>query len=75
MKLTRLCNGKAIAVEEENAIWLQSYDTKVAKIENGKCVLMNEDMISSTTIRHIHEFCRWFNVKSPEMHIKYRGAY
>lgn len=72
MKLTRLCNGKAIAIENDGKIELQSYDTLVAKIENGICSLMNEEMISSTTCRHINEFCRLFGVKAPELHINYR---
>lgn len=73
MKITRLVgtNGKAIAIESENKIELQSYDTIIAKIENGVCKIVNENMISRTTCRHIHEFCRFYGVKAPEIKITY----
>ena len=45
---------KALIELKENAQVLYSYDTKVAKIENGKLEVYNTQ--SQTTVRHIREF-------------------
>lgn len=45
---------KAIVKEYDGIIYLQSYDTIVAKIENGKAVV--NGWYSQTTARHINEF-------------------
>lgn len=45
---------KAIIKEYNGIIYLQSYNTIVAKIENGKAVV--NGWYSQTTSRHINEF-------------------
>lgn len=45
---------KAIIKEYNSIIYLQSYNTIVAKIESGKAVV--NGWYSSTTARHINEF-------------------
>lgn len=45
---------KAKIIEYNGALYLQSYDTIVAKIENGKAIV--NGWYSQTTARHINEF-------------------
>lgn len=45
---------KAIILEYNGALYLQSYNTIVAKIENGKAIV--NGWYSMTTERHINEF-------------------
>lgn len=45
---------KAKVISYNGAIYLQSYDTVVAKIENGKPIV--NGWYSQTTARHINEF-------------------
>lgn len=45
---------KAIVKEYNGILYLQSYDTIVAKIENGKAIV--NGWYSQTTARHINEF-------------------
>ena len=45
---------KAKIIRYNNAIYLQSYSTIVAKIENGKIII--NGWYSQTTARHINEF-------------------
>lgn len=47
---------KAKVLEYNGAIYLQSYDTIVAKIENGNAIV--NGWYSQTTARHINEFLR-----------------
>ena len=47
---------KAKILEYNGAIYLQSYDTVVAKIEDGKAIV--NGWYSQTTARHINEFLR-----------------
>ena len=47
---------KAKIIEYNKALYLQSYDTIVAKIENGKAIV--NGWYSQTTARHINEFLR-----------------
>ena len=56
--------GKAHVIDYENGTYeLQSYNTIVARIENGKVTLNGLHEYSQTTNRHIREFFRQFNVK------------
>ena len=48
--------GKAEVIEYNNILYLKSYDTIVAKIENGKAVV--NGWYSQTTARHINEFLK-----------------
>lgn len=48
--------GKAQVIEYNNSLYLKSYDTIVAKIENGKAVV--NGWYSQTTARHINEFLK-----------------
>lgn len=45
---------KAIVLEYNGALYLQSYNTIVAKIENGRAIV--NGWYSATTARHINEF-------------------
>ena len=45
---------KAKVISYNRALYLQSYDTIVAKIENGKAIV--NGWYSATTARHINEF-------------------
>lgn len=45
---------KAKVIKYNNAIYLQSYNTIVAKIENGEVIV--NGWYSQTTARHINEF-------------------
>ena len=45
---------KAKIIKYNNALYLQSYSTIVAKIENGKTIV--NGWYSQTTARHINEF-------------------
>lgn len=47
---------KAKVLKYNGAIYLQSYDTIVAKIENGKAIV--NGWYSMTTARHINEFLK-----------------
>jgi hypothetical protein len=47
---------KAKVLEYNGATYLQSYDTIVAKIENGNAIV--NGWYSQTTARHINEFLR-----------------
>lgn len=48
-------NNRALTIETDNAIYLQSYDTIVLRIENGKIIkFWNE--YSQTTMKHINTF-------------------
>ena len=47
---------KAHTIEYNGALYLQSYDTIVAKIENGKATI--NGWYSQTTARHINEFLK-----------------
>lgn len=49
---------KAKILKYNNALYLQSYQTIVAKIENGKAIV--NGWYSATTARHINEFL-WQN--------------
>jgi hypothetical protein len=52
--------GKALVKEcEDGTIILQSYQTDVAKIENGNLIKL-WDGYSLTTMNHINDFCRQF---------------
>lgn len=46
--------NKAKVIEYDGALYLQSYDTIVAKIEDGKATVYG--WYSKTTARHINEF-------------------
>ncbi len=48
--------GKAQVIQENGILTLQSYNTKVAKIEKGKPVVYG--LYSATTTRHIKEFLK-----------------
>lgn len=48
--------GKAKVIEMENEIVLQSYDTFVASIKEGKVTI--NGFYSNTTLRHIKEFLK-----------------
>ena len=48
--------GKAKVIEMENEIVLQSYDTFVASIKEGKVII--NGFYSNTTLRHIKEFLK-----------------
>lgn len=48
--------GKAKVIVMENEIVLQSYDTFVASIKNGKVII--NGFYSNTTLRHIKEFLK-----------------
>lgn len=53
--------GKAHVIDHENGvIELQSYETIVARIENGKVVQADLGVYSQTTNRHIREFLKQF---------------
>ena len=47
---------KAYTIEYNNVLYLRSYDTIVAKIENGEAVV--NGWYSQTTARHINEFLK-----------------
>lgn len=47
---------KAKILKYNNVLYLQSYDTIVAKVENGKAVV--NGWYSQTTARHINEFLK-----------------
>lgn len=54
--------GKAHVIDHENGVLeLQSYDTIVARIENGKVVQADLGEYSTTTNRHIREFLKQFS--------------
>lgn len=54
--------GKAkVIFADDGAIMLKSYDTIVAKIENGIFVKMWGGY-SATTMKHINDFCDMFNI-------------
>ena len=54
--------GKAHVIDHENGVLeLQSYDTIVARIENGKVVQADLGVHSATTNRHIREFLKQFS--------------
>lgn len=56
--------GKAKIIFEDNGvIKLQSYDTVVARIENGKFIKMWGGW-SATTMNHILDFCKQFEIPS-----------
>lgn len=53
--------GKAHVIDHENGILeLQSYNTIVARIENGKVTQNDLGVYSQTTNRHIREFIKQF---------------
>ena len=53
--------GKAHVIDHENGtIELQSYNTIVARIENGKVTQNDLNVYSQTTNRHIREFLKQF---------------
>jgi ArsR family metal-binding transcriptional regulator len=54
--------GKAEVIEYNNILYLKSYDTIVAKIENGKAVV--NGWYSQTTARHINEFLKQNNFEA-----------
>lgn len=54
--------GKAKIVVNEGITHLISYDTWVARIENGKAVVTG--LYSATTTRHIKEFLKQHNFKA-----------
>lgn len=54
--------GKAEIIEYNNILYLKSYDTIVAKIENGKAVV--NGWYSQTTARHINEFLKQNDFKA-----------
>lgn len=55
--------NKARVIDHENGvIELQSYNTIVARIENGIATLNGIGQYSVTTNRHIREFFRQFNI-------------
>lgn len=47
-------NKAVVEVNEDGALTLFSYETKVAEIKNGKVEVYNTQ--SNTTVRHIKEF-------------------
>lgn len=53
--------GKAKVKETENRVVLQSYDTNVCMIENGKFVRL-WDGFSSTTMNHVNAFRELYNL-------------
>ena len=53
---------KAHTIEYNGALYLQSYDTIVAKIENGEAVV--NGWYSQTTARHINEFLKQNGIKA-----------
>lgn len=55
--------GKAKIIKDENGeIFLQSYDTLVCYIDNGGNVKRLWDGYSSTTMKHVNDFLRLFNI-------------
>ena len=53
--------GKAHVIDHENGtIELQSYNTIVARIEDGKVTQNDLNVYSQTTNRHIREFLKQF---------------
>lgn len=53
--------GKAHVIDHENrTIELQSYNTIVARTENGKVTQNDLNVYSQTTNRHIREFLKQF---------------
>lgn len=53
--------GKAHVINYHNGVYdLQSYDTIVARIENGKVTKSDIGVYSMTTNRHIREFIRQY---------------
>ena len=53
--------GKAHVIDHENGVLeLQSYDTIVARIEDGKVTQADIGVYSTTTNRHIREFLKQF---------------
>lgn len=53
---------KAFIIHYDNKIYLQSYDTIVAIIENDNAYVLG--WYSQTTARHINEFLKQFNFKT-----------
>lgn len=53
---------KAIIIKYNNILYLKSYNTIVAKIENGKAVV--NGWYSQTTARHINEFLKQNGLKA-----------
>ena len=59
--------GKAHVIDHENGVLeLQSYDTIVARIENGKVVKNDIGVYSTTTNRHIREFLKQYERRNDE---------
>lgn len=57
--------GKAHVIDHENGVLeLQSYDTIVARIENGTVVKNDIGLHSMTTNRHIREFLKQYANRS-----------
>jgi len=52
---------KAIVGQDEEGIYLISYETKVAVIKDGKAIVYG--FYSQTTMRHIKEFLKQFGFK------------
>lgn len=56
-------NNRALIIKTSNAEYLQSYDTTILKIENGKITKYWNDY-SATTMKHINTFLRMHNIKA-----------
>ena len=56
--------GKAKVIMEENRILLKSYNTIVGYISKGK-FHRTWNSYSTTTMRHIQSFCRFFGADVP----------
>lgn len=55
--------GKARVIENDDYIWLLSYDTIVAVLQDGRMEL--KGWFSATTARHIKEFAQFYGFAAP----------
>ena len=53
--------NKAVVVDFEGGKLLESYNTPVAKVSEGKLELMSDWDYSKTTLRHVTEFAKQTN--------------
>lgn len=56
MKIEQFKNKNQFIIRDEGKIFLQSYDSLVAKIENGVLYLGDDWDYSQTTLRHLYAF-------------------
>lgn len=65
MQVKQFYNKNQFLIEGDNFKQLQSYDSQVAKIENGLLILGSDWDYSRTTLKHVYlfinDFLNWLN--------------